>query len=77
MSPAAIRIHRPKNLYSKLQLINAGLVQLLVSFNGRGENLLEKNERLGHNLRQYGIITLGTLVILGIYHNIIICQCLV
>ena len=52
--PASIRIHYLKNFDSELQLINASLVLLPVSFSGRGEKLLERNKHPGHNLRQYG-----------------------
>ena len=37
-----------KNYDSELQLINASLVQLLVSFRGWDEKLQERNKRLGH-----------------------------
>ena len=62
MSPASIRIHYLKNFDSELQLINAGLVLSPVSFSGRGEKLLERNKRPGHDLRQYGI-SLSTIVL--------------
>ena len=53
--PAAIRIHHLKNFDSELQLINANLAELPISFSGWGEKLLEINNNLGHNLRQYGM----------------------
>ena len=54
VSPASIRIHYLKNFDSELVLINAGLILSPVSFSGRGEKLLERNKRPGHNFRQYG-----------------------
>ena len=46
----------PKNVDLELQLISAGLIESPVSFSGRGEKLLKRNKRLGHNLRQYVIL---------------------
>ena len=52
-----IRIHHSKNFDSKLQVINASLIQTPVSFRGQGKKLLERNKHLGHNLSQYGMYT--------------------
>ena len=60
---AAIRIDRLKSFYSKLQLINTGLIYSRISFSGWGEKLLERKKRLGHNLRQYGNPFHGTSLI--------------
>ena len=54
----SIRIHRPKHLDSQFQVNEHwSYIKSLVTFSGQGEKLLERNKRLGHNLRQHGIQT--------------------
>ena len=56
---------------AELLVINASVIQQLLSFSGWGEKLLERNRRLGHILREYSIIQLTALIIIPCrYHCI-------